>query len=122
MAKAVHQFRFYKNSDAEERNEPAGDAFNAVGGASGFATGDVFKDYYPFYQLGIQTLPGTMVYLNGSEDPIIIGSTGIYELDMSDGVEVYTLTVNGTSLNQISSAEDGYIIIDVLYDDQGVNK
>jgi hypothetical protein len=58
-----------------------------------------------------------MIYLNGSEDPIIIGSTGIYELDMSDGVEVYTLTVNGTSLSQISSAEDGYIIIDVLYDD-----
>jgi hypothetical protein len=32
-----------------------------------------------------------MIYLNGSEDPVIIGSTGIYELDISDGVEVFTL-------------------------------
>lgn len=116
MARAVHQFRFYKNSENEERNEPSGAAFIAASGANGFANGDVFKDYYPFYQLGIQTLPGTMFYLNGSEDPIIVGSTGIYELDASDGVEIFTLQVNAASLSQISDAADGYIIIDVLYD------
>jgi hypothetical protein len=49
MARAVHQFRFYQNSNAEERNEPSGTAFDAVSGAEGFANGDVFKDYYPFY-------------------------------------------------------------------------
>lgn len=116
MAKAVHQFRFYKDDSNEERNEPSGAAFTAVSGAQGFANGDVFKEYYPFYQLGIQTLPGTMIYLNGSEDPVIIGSTGIYELDISDGVEVFTLQVSSASLSQISAANDGYIIIDVLYD------
>lgn len=116
MARAVHQFRFYKNSNAEERNEPSGTAFDAVSGAEGFANGDVFKEYYPFYQLGIQTLPGTMIYLNGSEDPVVIGSTGIYELDASDGVEIFTLQVSGASLSQINDANDGYIIIDVLYD------
>jgi hypothetical protein len=57
-----------------------------------------------------------MFYLNGSEDPIIVGSTGIYELDASDGVEIFTLQVNAASLSQISDAADGYIIIDVLYD------
>lgn len=118
MAKAVHQFRFYKDSANEERNEPSADEFTAVGGASGFANGDVFKDYYPFYQLGIQTIPGTAIYLNGSEDPVIIGSTGIYELDMADGVEVFTLQINSASLAQIGSSADGYIIIDVLYDDR----
>jgi len=59
-----------------------------------------------------------MFYLNGSEDPIIIGSTGIYELDMQDGVEVSTLQIDGRSLGAIDDAEDGYIIIDILYDDR----
>lgn len=114
MAKAIHQFRFYKDSPDEERNAPSGLAYEGI---ASFATGDVFKNYYPFYQLGIQTVPGTMIYLNGSEDPVIIGATGIYELDMSDGVEVYSLKVNGTSLSALNAAPDGYIIIDVLYDD-----
>jgi len=49
MAKAVHQFRFYQNNASEDRNEPSADAFISVGGAAGFANGDVFKEYYPFY-------------------------------------------------------------------------
>ncbi|MDD7753758.1 MAG: hypothetical protein PUJ51_04535 [Clostridiales bacterium] len=49
MAKAVHQFRFYRNDPSEDRNEPSHSEFEAVGRASGFANGDVFKDYYPFY-------------------------------------------------------------------------
>lgn len=118
MAKAIHQFRFYNDSASEDRNEPSHDAFNGVGGAAGFADGDVFKNYYPFYQLGVQTIPGTMIYLNGSEDPVIIGSTGIYELDAQDGVEISTLQIDGRSLGMINEAEDGYIIIDILYDDR----
>lgn len=118
MAKAVHQFRFYRDSTEDPRNEPSAGAFEAAGGAAGFANGDIFKEYYPFYQLGIQTLPGTMFYLNGSEDPVIVGSTGIYELDMSDGVEIYTLQFNSASLKLINDALDGYVIIDVLYDNR----
>lgn len=118
MAKAVHQFRFYSNSAKDLRNEPSTDVFESIGGANGFVNGDVFKNYYPFYQLGIQTLPGTMFYLNGSEDPVIVGSTGIYELDMSDGVEIYTLQFNSASLKVINDAFDGYVIIDILYDDR----
>ena len=39
--------------------------------------------YSPIIHLGIQTLPGTKIYLNGFYDaPIIIGATGIYELDL----------------------------------------
>jgi hypothetical protein len=49
MAKAVHQFRFYRNDPSEDRNEPSHSAFEAVGGVAGFTNGDVFKDYYPFY-------------------------------------------------------------------------
>jgi hypothetical protein len=37
----------------------------------------------PIVHLGIQTLPGTKVYLNSNMDaPVIIGATGIYELDL----------------------------------------
>lgn len=116
MAKAVHQFRFYKDDVNEPRNEPSAGAYKGAGGMKGFANGDIFKSYYPFYQLGIQTVPGTMIYLNGSENPIIIGATGIYELDMADGIEISSLQINNASLSQISNSADGYIIIDVLYD------
>ena len=116
MARAVHQFRFYKNSENEDRNEPSGAAFTAVSGAKGFANGDVFKEYYPFYQLGIQTLPGVMIYLNGSEDPVIIGSTGIYELDVSDGAAITMLAFDAASLKMIDESGTGYLIVDILYD------
>lgn len=120
MAKAVHQFRFYEASITEDRNEPNCPSQSEKDSwLNSFANGDVFKDYYPFYQLGIQTIPGTTFYLNGSEDPIIVGSTGIYEIDASDGVEIYNLAINSASLSSISAARDGYIIIDVLYETGG---
>ena len=116
MAKAVHQFRFYRNDPSEDRNEPSHSEFEAVGRASGFANGDVFKDYYPFYQLGVQTLPGVMFYLNGSEDPVIVGSTGIYELDLEGISKINNLYFDSTSLKLIADNPNAFLIIDVIYE------
>lgn len=111
MARVIKQYRFYNNED--ERNQPAVDT------ADTYINGTVFT--YPILQLGIQAIPGTKFYLNTSPDPIIIGSTGIYELDLDNQMEITSLTFNQKSMEEINrndnSGTGGCLIIDTLYDD-----
>jgi hypothetical protein len=74
----------------------------------------------PILQLGIQTVPGTYFYLNGGLDPIIIGSTGIYELDLNGEVEISKLEIDKDSLTRINEMQNGYLIIDIIYEDEEV--
>lgn len=111
MAKMIKQYRFYNETD-KVRNQPT--SINKTNLVNGL----VFESpsCYPILQLGIQTLPGTKFYLNGGIDPIIVGSTGIYELDLEDSMEIVKLTFNKDSLDTIENNANGYLIIDVLYD------
>lgn len=124
MARAIHQFRFYSDSTADGRNEPSGNDYTAAGGMNAFVSGSLFdgssggKKYVPILQLGIQSLPGTQFYLNGSEDPIIIGSTGIYELDLEGDVEITKLEFYEPSLKRINESQNGYLIVDIIYEDE----
>ena len=82
------------------------------------SSGDAFVDYVPIIQLGIQALPGTKFNLNANLDPIIIGVSGMYELDLTNSSAVLTsLTFDKDSLDQIDKNPDGYLIIDIVYDD-----
>jgi hypothetical protein len=54
--------------------------------------------------------------VNKSTDPIIIDYTGIFTLDLADGVEITYLTFDTESLEFISSSPDGYLIIDTIYE------
>ena len=74
------------------------------------------KRYVPILQLGIQSIPGTRFYLNDGVDPITIGSTGIYELDMNNGVEISKLAMDVSSMNKINEMQNGYLIIDIIYE------
>lgn len=116
MARAIKQFRYYAENDS--RNQPISEdeAYNAS--FLTFCNGNVFKNanVYPILALGIQTLPGTKVYLNGSVDPIIVGSTGIYELDVVDKAEIINIFFDATSMLAIRDADEGYLIVDILYD------
>jgi hypothetical protein len=61
-------------------------------------------------------LPGTKFNLNTNLDPIVIGTTGIYELDLTDSSAVITsLTFEQSSIEYIQSNPDGYLIIDIVY-------
>ncbi len=126
MARAIHQFRFYSDSESEPRNEPSGLDYVDLGGMEAFTTGSLFdgtkggKKYVPILQLGIQTIPGTYFYLNGGLDPIIIGSTGIYELDLTGEVEISKLEIDRNSLERINNMQNGYLIIDIIYEDEEV--
>lgn len=112
MARVVKQYRYYNEKDTS-RNQPP------EAGKELYTNGLVFENpsCYPILQLGIQALPGTKFYLNSSIEPIIIGFTGIYELDLNNKAEIIKLTFNKTSMDLIDTNANGYLIVDVLYDD-----
>lgn len=106
MAKKIMQFRYY--GEKNSKNQP-----NNIS-KSNLATGQIFSNYFPITQLGIQTQPGTKFYLNNGTSPIIIGSTGIYELNLEGISSITQLSFDLTSLNLINRNPNGYLIIDVL--------
>lgn len=116
MAKRVKQFRYY--GDAASVNGNNYPAANAGGpNLRNLISGSVFRDFVPIVQLGIQTLPGTKFYLNGSNNPIIVGTTGIYELDLQNLSEINSLQFDSRSLSLINGNGNAYLIIDIIYED-----
>lgn len=114
MAKQVKQFRFYNTSNTANKNYPANLSLRQL------VSGSAFSNYKRITQLGIQSLPGTKFYLNSANNPIIIGNTGIYELDLSGLSEITSLTFEQRSIQAISDNNNAYLIIDIIYED-GVN-
>lgn len=106
MAKKIMQFRYYSAND--ERNQPAAIT------AKSLTSGDIFSSCLPITQLGIQSYPGVKFYLNGGVEPIMIGSTGIYELDLEGLSEVTSLRFNAQSLLNIGNNNGAYLIVDVV--------
>lgn len=108
MAKRVKQIRYYKDGS---QNNYGGPTYRNL------ISGSVFNNFVPMLQLGIQTLPGTKFYLNGSNNPIIIGTTGIYELDLQGLTEINSLQFDAGSLSLIANNNNAYLIIDMIYED-----
>lgn len=68
-------------------------------------------------QLGIQAPPQTIFYLNSNQSHrnggIVVGSTGIYELEVKNLTYLTTLQFDAETL-------PNNLIIDVIYQEQGV--
>jgi hypothetical protein len=111
MAKQIMQFRYY--GEKNSKNQPS-----TINKAR-LMSGSVFANYLPITQLGIQTLPGTKFYLNNSTTPIIIGSTGIYELDLEGLSEITSISFESRSLENVNVNENAYLIIDVICEPKG---
>lgn len=112
MANRITQFRYY--SEDNPNNYPIDNSW------ASYCTQETFKKYSPIMQLGIQTLPGTRIYLNSGITPIIIGSTGVFELDVSNTSATITgLRVDQYDMELIKNLPNGYIIIDLVYGEQG---
>lgn len=115
MAKQVMQFRYYgTDNDKASKNYPSSVTLD------GLKNGTTFEGYFPIIQLGIQSLPGTHFYLNNSNTSVIIGSTGIYELDLEGYTEINDLRFDLQSLTNISDNPNAYLIIDIISDLQEV--
>ena len=109
MANAIKQFRFYSDSDTA-KNQPTNID------SRGYYSGTLFENYFPILQLGIQSLPGTKFYLNNATEPIIIGKTGIYELDLEEETEISALQFEKQSIDAIDKNVNSYLIVDIIYD------
>ena len=105
MAKKAVQVRFFgvsnKNNYFTESKE----------GWTGLINGKAFK--YPIVQLGVQALPGTRLLINNSSTPIIIGATGIYELDIDGLSSISSLKFQRSQLENMPDSSS--IIIDYVY-------
>lgn len=108
MANKIMQFRYY--GEKVSNNQPSNIS------ASNLASGHIFSGYLPITQLGIQTLPGTKFYLNNSIYPVVIGSTGIYELDLKGMTQITEIHFDKRSLNLINDNKNAYLIVDIIAD------
>lgn len=123
MAKKIAQFRFFGDSNSNFNSVDQDQIYHQMDNnqptsltTTDLASGEVFTDYTPIYQLGIQSQPGLKFNLNTNLDPIVVGASGMYELDLSDSSAVLTsLTFEKESLDLINSNPDGYLIIDIVY-------
>ena len=73
----------------------------------GNSTDNILQEYYLVYKLGIQAPPASEFTINDS-GTITMGSSGIYELDLSNlGGQIFSLVFN--KLN-------GQAIVDMVYE------
>lgn len=107
--KKIKQVRYYSaNSD---KNYPDNTTHQRL------VSGSAFTNYLPIVQLGVQCLPGTKFYLNNSSDPIIIGSTGIYEIDLIGETEISALSFDSGSISAVNNNDNASLIVDMIYED-----
>lgn len=109
LAKQVKQFRFYGEGNAKNSEDMT---------ILNLTKNNIFSSYPEISQLGIQSLPGTEFYLNESTYPIVIGNTGIYELDVAGITDITNIKFEPKSITAIQNSPTAYLIIDVIYDDQ----
>ncbi len=112
MARLIKQFRYYGYTDENQSaNYP-----NVVTYAA-LATGNIFANYAPIIQLGIQSDPDVKFYVNNGSTPVAIGATGIYELDLEGLGSISSIRFDRDSLNSIDYANKGNsILIDIMYE------
>lgn len=112
MAKTVGQVRFY--GDEDKRNFPQTLSYVQL------QSGSFLSNAYPITQLGIQTVPGAKIYLNKDKQPIIIGVTGIYELNVDGLAQITDLAIASETLNVLRDKRNQqYLIIDYISDKEG---
>ena len=97
MANKIRQYRFDRANSSKNYN---------ISNPQDLVTGDFTSGYTPIIQLGIQALPGTHFYLNESHEPITIGESGIFELELKGVTEISKIQ---------SKREDLVLIIDTIY-------
>ena len=69
----------------------------------------------PFSQLGVQAPPGTKFYINGGVDPVIVGFSGFFDIDLGDGGSILSLKFDRESIDKISNNDSAILIVDMAY-------
>ena len=78
--------------------------------------GSFLGDITHIVQFGIQTLSGVKFSLNGSDDYITVGKTGVYEIELTDDVTISDIHFFEESLQLINDNSTAYLILDLAYE------
>lgn len=114
MGRKVKQFRYYSTDHPQNQGSNTSKI-----NRSNLRSGAIFSNHYPIVQLGIQTLPGVKFYLNKATTPIVIGYTGIYDLELDGVTQITHLCFAEDSLQMLESNADSYLIIDIIHEGEG---
>ena len=95
------QLRFFgDNSNNSKLNTP-------YDKATYYCEPTCFSKYAPIQQVGIQALPGTRFYINNNTEPVIIGASGIYEIDLRNTTAIISaLHFVKESMQRINNSEN----------------
>ncbi len=83
--------------------------------AESLVNGSFLDNTLPISQLGISSLHGTKFYLNGGSIPVIVGFTGLFEIDLSAGGAITDIRIDQKSINEIERNDSAYLVIDIAY-------
>ena len=88
---------------------------NSTVTAEKLKTGNIFENFSQISALGIQGEPGTMFILNGSDYPITLGETGIYEIDLQDRGFIHSINFIGNPAFE-AYTKGSRLLIDIVYE------
>ena len=114
----VRQVRFYNYGNPNNYNGGFSDEIKVT--YNTLVNGQLFglNESVTAFQIGIQALPGTRFSLGGhaNNNYIIIGQTGIYELNTKDlDISITELKFDGTSIDTINKNPNASLIVDIIY-------
>ena len=115
--KRIAQFRYYGKSKDELNYHPAYGHVDSDNYFELLTKGFLFDNFKGISKLGIQCRPNTKFYLNNSNYPIVIGNTGIYELDLENHGQINNIHFDGAVLEGLDGDR---LLIDIVYESQGV--
>lgn len=69
-----------------------------------------------FSQLDIQAPSGTKFYINNGASPVIIGYTGLFQINLTTGCFITNLYFDRDSIDFIKSNDELYLIINMVYE------
>ena len=108
--KKMTQFRFYGNGSG--KNSPLNLTTTKLN------NDNIFAECGSISQLGIQAPPGTIFTLNESSAPIMVGKTGIYELDLEAIGRIHSIRFIEEDLEEYFADKELHnrLLIDIVYD------
>lgn len=110
--KQIKQFRYYDANNSQNYPSDFGAKYYGM-----LTAGNIFDGHGDISHLGIQAMPGTKFYLNDSPLPIMIGSTGIYELELEGLGHIYKIKFDANSLDLYEGVTNtNRILIDIVYE------
>ena len=80
---------------------------------------NLLEKYGPISHLGIQGEPGVIFYLNNSGDPISIGATGIYEMNLEGIGHISSIRFDMSTLSEKYDTAPSTLqrlLVDIVYE------